>query len=160
MISDVLCEALDQIEEYQASFPDIYQGIRAEIEEVKLALARLLIHLDSPPEMTPERWADEMARFAESNPSSYNEVMKGYLYSVRREQVTEALGRDHPMLVRLLKAEEAGLGGASGLGEALDAYTDPTHPEYDPEFDRAIRSLRPDWFDDQERGTSSAPGAR
>ena len=32
------------------------------------------------------------------------------------------------------------------LGYALDKYTDPSHPEYDPEFDKKIRALRPDWF--------------
>jgi hypothetical protein len=32
------------------------------------------------------------------------------------------------------------------LAEALDHYTDLTHPEYDPEFDAKIRKLRPDWF--------------
>ena len=35
------------------------------------------------------------------------------------------------------------------LAEALDNYTDPNHPEYDPEFDREIRRLRPDWFIDE-----------
>ncbi len=34
------------------------------------------------------------------------------------------------------------------LAEALEAYTDPNHPEYDEEFDKKIRALRPDWFDD------------
>jgi len=33
------------------------------------------------------------------------------------------------------------------LANALDAYTDPTNPEYDPDFDREIRRLRPDWFE-------------
>lgn len=32
------------------------------------------------------------------------------------------------------------------LATALDSYTDPTSPEYDPDFDRQIRELRPDWF--------------
>jgi hypothetical protein len=32
------------------------------------------------------------------------------------------------------------------LGAALDRYTDPSDPEYDPEFDREIRQTRPDWF--------------
>ena len=37
----------------------------------------------------------------------------------------------------------------SELAEALEAYTDPDHPEFDPEFDAEIRSLRPDWFEDE-----------
>lgn len=32
------------------------------------------------------------------------------------------------------------------LAEALDAYTDPTHPEYDPKFTAKIKAIRPDWF--------------
>ena len=33
------------------------------------------------------------------------------------------------------------------LTAALERYTDPNHPEYDAEFDKEIRRLRPDWFD-------------
>mgnify|MGYP003580000454 CR=1 FL=1 len=36
------------------------------------------------------------------------------------------------------------------LAEALDNYTDPTHPEYDAEFDKQIRTLRPDWFTEHD----------
>lgn len=32
------------------------------------------------------------------------------------------------------------------LAEALEAYTTPGDPQYDPEFDAKIRALRPDWF--------------
>jgi hypothetical protein len=32
------------------------------------------------------------------------------------------------------------------LGDALEAYTNPASPEYDAEFDRKIRTRRPDWF--------------
>jgi len=32
------------------------------------------------------------------------------------------------------------------LGEALKRYTDPNDPEFDPEFNKKIRRLRPDWF--------------
>lgn len=37
------------------------------------------------------------------------------------------------------------------LAEALDNYTNPEHPDYDPEFDATIRRLRPDWFIDPEK---------
>lgn len=37
----------------------------------------------------------------------------------------------------------------AALGEALDAYTDPSHPEYDPVFDAAIRKRQPKWFADE-----------
>lgn len=33
------------------------------------------------------------------------------------------------------------------LVKALEAYTTPGHPEYDPVFDRKIRAIRPDWFE-------------
>ncbi len=33
------------------------------------------------------------------------------------------------------------------LAEALESYTNPNSPEYDPEFDRQIRKVRPDWFE-------------
>lgn len=32
------------------------------------------------------------------------------------------------------------------LARALDSYTTPGSPEYDPDFDRKICALRPDWF--------------
>jgi hypothetical protein len=32
------------------------------------------------------------------------------------------------------------------LASALERYTDPSNPEYDAEFDKQIRQLRPDWF--------------
>jgi hypothetical protein len=33
------------------------------------------------------------------------------------------------------------------LAEALERYTDPDDPEYDPVFTEKLRRLRPDWFD-------------
>jgi hypothetical protein len=35
------------------------------------------------------------------------------------------------------------------LAEALRKYTDRDDPEYDPDFDKTIRRLRPDWFADE-----------
>ena len=32
------------------------------------------------------------------------------------------------------------------LAVALDAYTDPTHPEYDADFTDKIGQLRPEWI--------------
>ncbi|MGA3319205.1 MAG: hypothetical protein ABSC64_22545 [Candidatus Korobacteraceae bacterium] len=32
------------------------------------------------------------------------------------------------------------------LAQNLINYTNPYHPEYDPKFTQEIRSLRPDWF--------------
>jgi hypothetical protein len=32
------------------------------------------------------------------------------------------------------------------IGVELERYTDPNHPEFDPEFNKKIRELRPDWF--------------
>lgn len=34
--------------------------------------------------------------------------------------------------------------------ESLIEYTDPDHPEYDAEFDKKLRKLRPDWFTAEE----------
>lgn len=33
------------------------------------------------------------------------------------------------------------------LAEALEAYTDPNHPEYDADFHAKIRERQPHWFD-------------
>ncbi len=40
------------------------------------------------------------------------------------------------------------------LAEALSKYTNPLSPEYQPEFDAQIRSLRPDWFEDEMEVTA------
>lgn len=152
MLSDVLSEALNSIEEYQGEFPGSYTDFQEEIEQVKLSMARLLIRLDTPPEMSDETWAEGMAKVTEADPAGQKDLMKSLVYNVRREQVAEALGRDHPMVVRLLEAEQSVMDEESELAEALEAYTDPTHPEYDPEFDGHIRSLRPDWFVDNVQG--------
>lgn len=151
MIGDVLYEALADIEEYQELFPGTYQETKAEIEEVRQAMTRLLIRLDSPPDLMPERWIDGMVRLGESDPARLKEFVKSRVYYIRRDQVIEALGPDHPMVIRLMEAEEADMDREAELAEALDAYTDPTHPEYDPEFDKKIRRLRPDWFDGKKR---------
>lgn len=37
------------------------------------------------------------------------------------------------------------------LAEALEAFIDPLHPDFDPVFTREIFALRPDWFTDAER---------
>ncbi|HEX8324735.1 MAG TPA: hypothetical protein VF595_12580 [Tepidisphaeraceae bacterium] len=37
------------------------------------------------------------------------------------------------------------------LAVALESYTNPNHPEYDPEFDAQIRALRPDWFEGEAK---------
>jgi hypothetical protein len=49
MISDVLAEALDEIDRYQRDFGRCYDGIRPEIDGVKAVMRRLLQVLDSPP---------------------------------------------------------------------------------------------------------------
>jgi len=107
MLSDLLSDTLASIEEYQGGFPGSYTDFREEIEQVKLAMARLLIRLDTPPELSDETWAEEMARLGETDPSGLRELMANRVYLVRREQAAEALGRDHPMLIRLLEAEQA-----------------------------------------------------
>jgi hypothetical protein len=44
------------------------------------------------------------------------------------------------------RSEKLSLDELAELGETLDRYTDPNDPEYDAEFDKKIRALRPDWF--------------
>lgn len=151
MISDILSDALDSIEVYQAGFPNYYDDFLDQIEEAKLAMTRLLSLLDTPPGTTDEMWAEGMARLGEADAMRLQGLMAYKVYHVRRQQVVQSLGTDHPMLVRLLKAEEAGADREEELAEALEAYTDPTHPEYDTDFDREIRALRPDWFEGEER---------
>jgi hypothetical protein len=51
MISDVLAEAIEEIERYQQDMPDLYCGpgtFGQEIDQVKAAMRRLLVKLDSP----------------------------------------------------------------------------------------------------------------
>ncbi len=69
MISDVLSESLARIEEYQSQFPGSYEDTRDEIEQVKQAMTCLQIRLDTPPEMTPEKWAEGMIGLAQIDPS-------------------------------------------------------------------------------------------
>ena len=49
MISDVLFEALSEIEVYQREMPDAYKPLGEDIEAVKLAMRSLLRKLDTPP---------------------------------------------------------------------------------------------------------------
>lgn len=152
MISDVLSDSLARIEGYQSRFPGSYEDTRAEIEQVKQAMTRLLIRLDTPPGMTHEGWDEGMIRLAGSDPIRFKELMANRIYQARKGQISETLGPDDPLLVRLHEAEQkAGTDDESELAEALEAYTDPSNPEYDPEFDREIRKLRPDWFDDVDQ---------
>ena len=43
------------------------------------------------------------------------------------------------------------------LAQALENYTNPNHPEYDAEFDKKIRSIRPDWFIEEDIAKSKHP---
>lgn len=47
MISDVLYEALRDIRSYQLDEPEMYDGLRQEIDEVRVAMAKLLAQLDT-----------------------------------------------------------------------------------------------------------------
>lgn len=50
MISDVLFEALVEIERYQREMPGVYENSRAEIDAVKVAMRALQWKLDLPPD--------------------------------------------------------------------------------------------------------------
>jgi hypothetical protein len=54
MISDVLSEALDEIMRYQRDFSYDGDGIREEIEAVKIVMANLQIRLDVAPDPDAE----------------------------------------------------------------------------------------------------------
>ena len=49
MISDVLFEAIEEIERYQRELPQAYSRMREDIELVKKVLASLQARLDTPP---------------------------------------------------------------------------------------------------------------
>jgi peptidoglycan hydrolase CwlO-like protein len=49
MISDVLFEAIEEIERYQNDLPQCYDEIREEINAVKETMRALQIKLDTPP---------------------------------------------------------------------------------------------------------------
>jgi hypothetical protein len=49
MISDVLCEALDEIERYQRDFSNAYGESKEAIEKVKAVMSALRSYLDCPP---------------------------------------------------------------------------------------------------------------
>jgi len=48
MISDTLCEAIQEIEEYQKRLPEFYDGIKEDIEVVKDVMDSLRERLDEP----------------------------------------------------------------------------------------------------------------
>lgn len=51
MISDVLFEAVEQIEEYQKAMPQCYDSIKDRIDKVKGEMKELQIFLDTPPSL-------------------------------------------------------------------------------------------------------------
>ena len=53
MISDVLFEAVSEIERYQREMPDIYRPLQSEIDDVKQVIERLRTKLDSAPLLSP-----------------------------------------------------------------------------------------------------------
>jgi len=54
MISDILSDALREIERYQCEFPDTYDEIRGEIDSVRTSMSRLREKLDTLPETISE----------------------------------------------------------------------------------------------------------
>ena len=51
MISDVLFEAIEEIERYETEFPKVYEGL-TELAEVKAAMSKLQRKLDTPPSVS------------------------------------------------------------------------------------------------------------
>lgn len=57
MISDTLCHAVCQIEDYQRTMPDVYGPFEQEIEIVKTVMIGLRVVLDSPSNLQEMRLA-------------------------------------------------------------------------------------------------------
>ena len=53
MLGDVLFEALQDIEFYQAEYPQLYEQYREEIERLKEQMRRLQVTLETPPGTLP-----------------------------------------------------------------------------------------------------------
>lgn len=49
MISDTCADAMNELEEYQQEYPDTYQSLRVEINNVRLVLDSLRTYLDTMP---------------------------------------------------------------------------------------------------------------
>jgi metal-dependent amidase/aminoacylase/carboxypeptidase family protein len=78
MISDVLFEAVEEIERYQRDIPWCYDdpAITAEIEAVKASMTALRIKLDTPP---PPPTADDFIKVSQTNPSITQEMWDAML---------------------------------------------------------------------------------
>lgn len=50
MLSDVLFDAIQRVEQYERRFPQVYKPLALEIAETKRSMADLLIRLDTAPE--------------------------------------------------------------------------------------------------------------
>jgi hypothetical protein len=75
-------------------------------ERVKEELAKLLVRLDTPPEITAERWAE--ATISRINLGSrFHKNFDSIVYRVRRAEVVRELGEGHPLVRRLSDAEAA-----------------------------------------------------
>jgi len=53
MLSDVLFDAIEEIEHYQAEFADIYDELKPDIERVKSEMRSLQHKLDASPNTPP-----------------------------------------------------------------------------------------------------------
>ena len=68
-------------------------------------------------------------------------------YELVGYRLSDPPSHDAPPTIKKMTPEEE-----AELAEALEHYTDPDDPEYDEEFDKQIRALRPDWFDPEATG--------
>lgn len=62
MISDVLAEAIDKIQKYQAEFPAVYTTRKEQIDYVVNTMQTLRYLLDKPPSPSERGHSDHSAR--------------------------------------------------------------------------------------------------
>jgi len=67
----------------------------------------------------------------------------------QQKQLSLWLIASDPRSTRILQTEWQENDEAE-LANALENYTNPNHPEYDPEFTKQIKALRPDWFAEEK----------
>jgi hypothetical protein len=76
----------------------------------------------------------------------FHEEMKGLRPDWFVSQTQVATEKKNELLRMARAGEPRPSHDKTRIGQALSNYTRRNSPAYDPEFDKTIRSLRPDWF--------------
>jgi len=146
MISDTLCHAIQQIEDYQRNYPEWYDDHKGHIEVVKRVMGSLQGVLDGvplsyPPNVGDKLSDDQKARLrvmCEANIAMWAEGLR-LLGPVTGKELVEkpndSIQRQDAILAERLRNEEQELSGESG-----DDGTTPAQPE-----GRETRTFRARW---------------